>query len=328
MTATGRENEETKIPVLTGEGQQIDLTASEIRDRAATDPGLRLVDPAEEENLEPTEENIAALLEWQKQQLRDRETDYDAASDPDYLGDQAEAQFERTASNEERATRYSVYSTRTGEAQEFSTSREAGVAFADADAKDLPSVTETDDRGVRRMAGTVGIGDERVKSIPSLDSIQSDPTQTASDREFWGAYHERMQTQHRDNRELVGAVEDRQALIAEAQDLARRDVLTGAQQQRLTEIVDQTLGREAAQELKAGNTDVLRDFGGREDRIDLAERYLKAEQSQGKDRSAALDAVGKERELSAMDRQADRAQDLDRQDAQLRQRAREDGLER
>jgi hypothetical protein len=131
-----------------------------------------------------------------------------------------------------------------------------------------------------------------------------------------------------DNRELVGAVEDRQALIAEAQDLARRDVLTGAQQQRLTEIVDQTLGREAAQELKAGNTDVLRDFGDREDRIDLAERYLKAEQSQGRDRSAALDAVGKERELSAMDRQADRAQDLDRQDAQLRQRVREDGLER
>lgn len=231
--------------------------------------------------------------------------------------------------DEEGANRYSVYSSATGEVQEFSTAREAGAAFADADAKDLPTVQEvTDQGGVRKMAGTVGIGDEREKSAPSLQSIVSDPALTASDREFWGGYHERMQMQHTDNRDLVSAVEERQALIAEAKELASRDTLSEEQQRRLVEVVDQALGREAAQELSAGNADVLRDFGTRDEQLDVAEKYLEAEQTHGADRTHALEAVAHDRELNDMDKQADRAQELAREDELARQRMRDEGLER
>lgn len=131
-----------------------------------------------------------------------------------------------------------------------------------------------------------------------------------------------------DDRDLVTVIEDRQTMINEVKDLARHDTLTAEQQRRLTAILDQTLGREAAQELKAGNTDVLRDFGSRVDQIDLAEKYLKAEQSQGADRTAALHVVAKDRELHQMDQQAKRSQELDIAEAQHRQRNRDNGIDR
>lgn len=95
----------------------------------------------------------------------------------------------------EGSKRYSVSLSATGEVQEFSTAREAGAAFADADAKDLPSVREVTEQGVRRMAGTVRVGDEQAKSVPSLQSVLADPAETESDREFWSAYHERVERQ-------------------------------------------------------------------------------------------------------------------------------------
>lgn len=333
MAQTNREgieaqSAEVTIPVITGTGERLEMTEAQVREAAVTDKELRLESPVDENNLEPTDENIAALRDFHERERMENAVDYDASGDPDRIGAQAEAQFDRSAGDERGANSYSVYSSRTGEVQEFSTAREAGAAFAEADAKDLPSASEITDQGVRRMATTVGIGDERSKSVPSLESVVSDPTSRASDREFWGGYHERMEMQHTDNRDLVEAVEDRQALINEAKELASRDTLTDDQQRRLTEIVDKTLGREAAQELKAGNTEVLRDFGGRDDQINLAERYLQAEQAHGADRTAALDAVSKDRELNDMSKQDERAQELERQDEQVRQRSREEGLER
>lgn len=129
-------------------------------------------------------------------------------------------------------------------------------------------------------------------------------------------------------RELTTTIEERDALIAEAKELASRDTLTDEQQRRLVEVVDQVLGREAAKELNAGNADVLRDFGTRDEQLDIAEKYLEAEQTHGADRTHALAAVAYDRELNDMDKQADRAQELAREDALARQRMRDEGLER
>ena len=115
----------------------------------------------------------------------------------------------------------------------------------------------------------------------------------------------------------------REALIAEAKELASRDTLSDEQQRRLVEVVDQALGWEAAQKLSAGNADVLRDFGTRDEQLDVAEKYLEAQQAQGADRAAALKAVGCDRELNEMDKQADR----DRQSEESRQRNRDNDWE-
>lgn len=82
------------IPVNTGDGELLEMTEEQIREAAVRDPGLRLESPDGAE-LAPTDENIAALREYHEQQHRDNEIDYDAAGDPDYLGAQAEAQFNR-----------------------------------------------------------------------------------------------------------------------------------------------------------------------------------------------------------------------------------------
>lgn len=87
---------ELHIPVVTGDGEQLEMTEGQIREAASRDPDLRLESPDDEADLEPTDENIAALREYHEQHRRDNEIDYDAAGDPDYLGAQAEAQFNRT----------------------------------------------------------------------------------------------------------------------------------------------------------------------------------------------------------------------------------------
>lgn len=114
-----------------------------------------------------------------------------------------------------------------------------------------------------------------------------------------------------------------EALIAEAKELASRDTLSDEQQRRLVEVVDQVLGREAAQELSAGNADVLRDFGTRDEQLDMAEKYLEAEQTHGADRTHALEAVAHDRELNDMDKQADR----DRQSEEAQQSNRDNDWE-
>ena len=215
---------EVTIPVVTGSGQQLSLTAEECRQMAETDLGMKLVEPVESDLVEPSEQNIAALQDYYGKEQRDAQIDFDAAGDPDYLGAQAEKNF--------------------------------------------------------------------------------------------------------DTRELTTTIEERDALIAEAKELASRDTLTDEQQRRLVEVVDQVLGREAAKELNAGNTDVLRDFGTRDEQLDIAEKYLEAEQTHGADRTDALAAVAYDRELNDMDKQADRAQELAREDALARQRMRDEGLER
>lgn len=83
------------IPVITGDGERLEMTEAQIKEAAARDPDLRLESP-DENDLVPTDENIAALRNHYEQERRKYEIDYDTVLDPDYLGRQAEAQFNRT----------------------------------------------------------------------------------------------------------------------------------------------------------------------------------------------------------------------------------------
>lgn len=135
-----------------------------------------------------------------------------------------------------------------------------------------------------------------------------------------------------DDRDLVSSVEDRQALIAEARELAGRDHLSPEQQERLTEIVEQVAGKDAVHELRAGNSDTLSEIvPDKAERLDMAEKYLEAEQSRGVDRSDAITAVKADRDLMEINRKAEHQETIERETAReaevRRERGRDDGHE-
>lgn len=117
-----------------------------------------------------------------------------------------------------------------------------------------------------------------------------------------------------DERDLVEVIETRQALIAEARELAGRDHLTHAQQVRLTEVVEQVAGKEAVHELRGGNSEPLADMmPDKAERLTLAERYLEAEQSRGLDRSDAITAIQADREIMEIHQKLERQTALERE---------------
>lgn len=131
-----------------------------------------------------------------------------------------------------------------------------------------------------------------------------------------------------DERDLVEVVENRQALIEEARELAGRDHLTHEQQGRLTEIVEQVAGKEAVHELRGGNSDALSDMmPDKAERLSLAEQYLEAEQSRGLDRSDALTAVQMERGIMEVDQKLERQSTLEREVEVRRERGHDEGHE-
>lgn len=110
-----------------------------------------------------------------------------------------------------------------------------------------------------------------------------------------------------DDRDLAEVIEDRQALIREAYDLAGREHLSHDQQVRLTEIVEQMAGKDAVHELRGGNSDALSEIMlDKAERLNLAERYLEAEQSRGLDRSDAIIAVQMDRRVMELDERLER----------------------
>lgn len=110
-----------------------------------------------------------------------------------------------------------------------------------------------------------------------------------------------------DDRDLVEVVEDRQTLIEEARDLAGRSHLSHEQQVRLTEIVEQVAGKDAVHDLRGGNSDALSVMMlDKAERLNLAERYLEAEQSRGLDRSDAITAVQMDRRVMELDERLER----------------------
>lgn len=110
-----------------------------------------------------------------------------------------------------------------------------------------------------------------------------------------------------DDRDLAEVIEDRQALIGEAYDLAGREHLSHDQQVRLTEIVEQMAGKDAVHELRGGNSDALSEIMlDKAERLTLAERYLEAEQSRGLDRSDAITAVQMDRRVMELDEKLER----------------------
>lgn len=137
-----------------------------------------------------------------------------------------------------------------------------------------------------------------------------------------------VQQWHGDTRELTEVVEDREALKAEITELSSRENLTSQEERRLVEAVDKVLGSEAANELKAGRSEVLKEFGGREDQLNIAERYLKAEQSHGAERENALNIVNIDRQLNTLDKEQGADRELAEQERAHLEQVRDEGLER
>lgn len=135
-----------------------------------------------------------------------------------------------------------------------------------------------------------------------------------------------------DDRDLVEEIENRQAMIEEARDLSSRDHLTHEQQARLTEIVDRVAGKEAVFELRGGNSELLSDMmPDKAERLNLAERYLEAEQSRGLDRSDAISAIQADREIMQIDKEIEQQtileREYEREDERRRDRDRDEGHE-
>ncbi|TPW26655.1 Ti-type conjugative transfer relaxase TraA [Martelella alba] len=94
------------------------------------------------------------------------------------------------------------------------------------------------------------------------------------------------------------AEEYRAGLIAEVKSLAARDQLDDGERRQFVQSVDALLDKEQRRELGCGNSDALSEvMPDNRERFDVAEKYLHAEQSFGKNREAALTVVGIERNL-------------------------------
>lgn len=131
-----------------------------------------------------------------------------------------------------------------------------------------------------------------------------------------------------DDRDLVEEIENRQAMIEEARDLSSRDHLTHEQQARLTEIVDRVAGKEAVFELRGGNSEPLAEMmPDKAERLNLAERYLEAEQSKGLDRSDAISAIQADREIMQIDKELEQQTTLEREYEREAERRRERDLD-
>lgn len=131
-----------------------------------------------------------------------------------------------------------------------------------------------------------------------------------------------------DDRDLVEEIENRQAMIEEARDLSSRDHLTHEQQARLTEIVDRVAGKEAVFELRGGNSEPLAEMmPDKAERLNLAERYLEAEQSRGLDRSDAISAIQADREIMQIDKELEQQATLEREYEREAERRRERDLD-
>ena len=127
-----------------------------------------------------------------------------------------------------------------------------------------------------------------------------------------------------DDRDLVEEIENRQAMIEEARDLSSRDSLTHEQQMRLTQIVDRVAGKEAVFELRGGNSEPLAEMmPDKAERLNLAERYLEAEQSRGLDRSDAISAIQADREIMQIDKEIEQQATLEREYEREAERRRE-----
>lgn len=72
---------------------------------------------------------------------------------------------------DETPKHYQVYCSITGKEEHFDCARRAGEAFYRTNAKDRPSVFYGNNRSSRKVAGTMIIGDDIVKSLP----FESDP---------------------------------------------------------------------------------------------------------------------------------------------------------
>lgn len=227
------------MPVITSDGQRLEMTEAQIRTAAESDPGLRLESPDDEADLVPTDENIAALREYHEQQRRNNEVDYDAAGDPDYLGAQAEAQFNRAEEQQTWEDR---------QADLLRQQQEAVAAGREAEARG-ERVIYVNGRAYADPGDqhdSLNTADQLARSREA-DALEHAPTTTIGSTD--AARHELRQYAN-----PVGADDER----------------------RLREAVERALTRDEIERLKRGDVDGLNGVGNREEQLAMARDYLRS----------------------------------------------------
>ncbi len=232
-------SDELQISVITGDGERLEMTEAQIRAAAEHDPDLRLESPVDEDDLVPSDENIAALREYHEQQRRENAIDYDAHGDPDYLGEQAEAQFNRAEEQQSWEDR---------QADLLRQQQEAVAAGREAEARG-ERVIYVNGRAYADPGDqhdSLNTADQMARSREA-DALEHAPTTSIGSTE--AARHELRQYAN-----PVGADDER----------------------RLREAVERALTRDEIERLKRGDVDGLNGVGSRDEQLAMARDYLRS----------------------------------------------------
>lgn len=301
---------EVQIPVITGDGERLEMTEAQIRTAAEHDAELRLESPVDENDLVPSEENIAALREYHEQQRRENAIDYDAHGDPDYLGEQAEAQFNRQdtadqmARSREADTRQvldEVFGDETAnrnrsddtskavavlEALRSSYAAGQGARFATA-ADANAAMAEVDGAYGRGAWDRLRKGDT-TDLIEDFNKSQGQRFQVVSAVQIASANASRELGHNMDTREQIArsreadAREHAPTTSIGSTEAARHELRQYANpvgaddDRRLREAVERALTRHEIERLKRGDVDGLKGVGSREEQLAMARDYLRS----------------------------------------------------
>lgn len=299
--ASGRD--EVKIPAVTGHEQQVNITANEAREMAANDPGLRLLEPVDNERILPTEENIVALQNFHEQEQREAAIDTDALGDPDRLGELAERDFNRREQEESVSAQKSFDYGSDAERDDY---RNLVKQFERTDfARAHIGDQLQKDRAQEQIRSAVGAFDSFAKKSPEhaelasiawdradgkvlpgegIDRYVSHPERAVTELEMRRALWE---TKEQEERNDAKWQRERAEAIEEAKHLAAKPTLTQDEAKRLMNAVERGFGKDAAFNMELGNTPNIPGMSESQ-RHDFAASYLRAEQQLGRDHASAI----------------------------------------
>jgi len=170
---------------------------------------------------------------------------------------------------------FTLSSAGSDESRTFLSAREAGRAYAESEATDRPRVIELMPNGSARVLATTGqVGDVVHKAAPRLENIDRD-VQSATDRDFWRAYHERETEITRiENDEIRRVVEHERSSELSS------PFADDAQRISYREQIEKEIGDEEAERLREGDSDALESVSDdRLDRLYAAKAYLQSDQA-------------------------------------------------
>ncbi|MEM8635213.1 MAG: relaxase/mobilization nuclease domain-containing protein [Pseudomonadota bacterium] len=156
--------------------------------------------------------------------------------------------------------------------QTITTAREAGRAYAEANAFDRPRVIELSAQGARTMASTGQVGELVHKAAPRVENIERDYG-NAADREFWEGYHEREAEVSRIQNDEIRRVVEQERSKDVTSPFANDDQRISYREQ-----IERDLDEEKIERLRDGDSDALEDLADdRLDRLYAAKAYLQSD---------------------------------------------------